>query len=442
VNADGTEDTLIRGGGGAPAWSPDGSRIVFTQIYDCGPFCPSDPPDLWVMDADGSDPVRLAGTAGAMGPASWGPNGKIAFSRLVDDVHDIHTVNPDGTDLTRIAGSSGWDPDWSPDGTRLVFNDFADNIYVMDRDGSNRTQLTATGKDRHAVWSPDGRKIAFSSWIDPGSSLDRREVHVMNSDGSGRARLTFRTTGEFSGDQASPTWQPVPYTGYARPRAASPMRVSLVPTYRPCNDPDRVPPNGAANRTHGPPLAYPSCNPPVMFSVAKVGTADSTALAANSVGIVRYRTIVGVPGGVDDADLAITVDVTDVLCRPLNAPEFPTCGAENSDEALPEDYVGELRATVGVRITDRDNGGSAGAGTVSDTDFSVTVPCVETPDVRMGSACSVTTTADAVVPGAIKEGQRAVWQLGQVTVFDGGPDGDAETPAGEEVFLRQGIFIP
>jgi hypothetical protein len=60
----------------------------------------------------------------------------------------------------------------------------------------------------------------------------------------------------------------------------------------------------------------------------------------------------------------------------------------------------------------------------------------------IGSACEVDTTADALMPGAINEGVRAIWQLGQVEVLDGGPDGDVDTPADADVFLRQGIFVP
>jgi hypothetical protein len=45
------------------------------------------------------------------------------------------------------------------------------------------------------------------------------------------------------------------------------------------------------------------------------------------------------------------------------------------------------------------------------------------------------------MPGAIKEGRRSIWQLGQVVVYDGGLDGDTAT-APNTVFARQGIFIP
>ena len=40
------------------------------------------------------------------------------------------------------------------------------------------------------------------------------------------------------------------------------------------------------------------------------------------------------------------------------------------------------------------------------------------------------------------EGKRAIWQLGQVQVFDGGPDGTAATPSGNTLFAVQGVFVP
>ena len=54
---------------------------------------------------------------------------------------------------------------------------------------------------------------------------------------------------------------------HPRPKGASPVRLSLVPTYDQCSAP---------NRTHGPPLAFPSCNPPAQTSgQATVGTPDA-----------------------------------------------------------------------------------------------------------------------------------------------------------------------
>ena len=59
----------------------------------------------------------------------------------------------------------------------------------------------------------------------------------------------------------------------------------------------------------------------------------------------------------------------------------------------------------------------------------------------IGSTCSLNTTADAVLPGVVKETRRAIWQLGQVQVFDGGSDGVVSTTP-NTLFLTQGIFVP
>ena len=83
--------------------------------------------------------------------------------------------------------------------------------------------------------------------------------------------------------------------GYPRPAGASPARLSLVPAYSPCTAP---------NRTHGPPLAFGSCNPPVATSSqATVGTPDALGGAASFVGFVRYAVDVGTPGLPEDSDV-------------------------------------------------------------------------------------------------------------------------------------------
>jgi hypothetical protein len=61
--------------------------------------------------------------------------------------------------------------------------------------------------------------------------------------------------------------------------------------------------------------------------------------------------------------------------------------------------------------------------------------------VNKGSACTVSTTANAISPGAIAEGMRAVWEMGQVQVFDGGTDGLAATEP-NTLFAKQGVFVP
>ena len=95
-----------------------------------------------------------------------------------------------------------------------------------------------------------------------------------------------------------------------------------------------------------------------------------------------------------------------------------------------------------MRITDKLNGPSTTEpATGSDTDFPVTVPCTATGSTTIGSTCSIATSFDAVTPGAVAEGKRAVWQLGQVQVNDGGPDGLVSTTP-NTLFAKQGVFVP
>jgi hypothetical protein len=205
---------------------------------------------------------------------------------------------------------------------------------------------------------------------------------------------------------------------HVRPQGATPMRVSLVPAYVPCAAPDRV---------HGPPLDSPSCASPTQRSTElTVGTPDANGRAASSTGSVQMRVLAGDPlTTADEADVRLLADITDVR--------------RASDL---EDYDGELEVRVTVRLTDRLNGTpSTESTTLTDVPFEFTVPCTGTGSTGTGSECSVATTADAVAPGIIDEGARGVFQLGQVTVADGGPDGQAATePNG--IFAVQGIFVP
>jgi hypothetical protein len=265
------------------------------------------------------------------------------------------------------------------------------------------------GDDKYdPAWSPDGTKITFV-----GVGNTSAQIYAMNADGSGQSPLT---TG------FDPNWQPIP-VGYIRPKAAAPTRVSLVPAYDQCTP-------AGADRTHGPPLAFPSCGSPAQTSgVLTVGTADANGAPTKSIGFVRYGVQVGNPATpADEANVRIIASVSDVRTK-----------------VSLTDYVGELQLDQALRITDRDNSpsaGSPGPGTVSDTSFPVTIPCTATLDNTVGSTCQIDTTVEAIVPNAVKEGRRAVWQIGQVKVYDGGIDGVGSTIADNTLFMEEGLFVP
>jgi acyl-homoserine lactone acylase PvdQ len=201
--------------------------------------------------------------------------------------------------------------------------------------------------------------------------------------------------------------------GYPRPKGATPFTVPLVPAYRSCTAP---------NRTHGAPLAFGSCSAPALRSdYLTFGTPDANHQPANSIGSVTMRVQAGNP-----ADVLVNASLTDVRNK--------------SDLG---DYAGELRANTTVRITDTNNGGASGSdpATVQDIPLGATMSCVATTGTTIGGACSVATSLDALVPGTVTDGNRSNWQLGEVTVSDGGSDGLASTSP-NTTLARQGIFVP
>ena len=131
--------------------------------------------------------------------------GKIAFASDKDGDRQIHVMNADGSNETRLTSGPGvsGDPSWSPDGSEIVFStdrDGNEEIYVMDADGSNPTRLTNSPADENQpAWSPDGTRITYVSRVGEGNW----DIWVMDADGTNRVRLTFNLNRE-----EAPTWSP------------------------------------------------------------------------------------------------------------------------------------------------------------------------------------------------------------------------------------------
>ena len=168
--------------------------------------------------------------------------------------------------------------------------------------------------------------------------------------------------------------------------------------------------------------ASASCNPAggATSSQATIGTPDANGGGANFVGLrpLRGRSS-GRPGCAEDSDVTITSSLHDVRCRPAGA----SCGAANA--AGPADYTGELRATVALRMTDRWNGGRGrwrhGCGHRPERLAGPELPV--RPDrlhERSARPARSRTSANAIVPGLVLDTKRAIWQLDQVQVYDGG----------------------
>ena len=432
ANADGSSakvlDNLDLYPQDSPTWSPDGTKLAVQSANLCGSGCGYS--DIWRVNSDdGSDQIRIIANGAS---PNWSQNRVIAYSYYYAfyqyppaEIRVVHSQYPGSSTGLTDADGGGW-PDWSPDGTKIVFASYRDSnyeIYVMNDDGTNQTRLTNDSDyESEPVWSPDGTKILFVRAI--GTEYD---LWTMNPDGSGQARLTD-TPGV---TETSPAWQPVPQPGYPRPKGATPLRVSLVPAFERCETPNEV---------HGPALTFGSCAPPQQRGGYAVFGAPSATQASGSV---RLDVIPGAPGSQDEADVAISVRLADVRRRFDGA-----------------DALGSLDFPLPLRLTDKNSGAydseqatveDFGTGVIGYTNnpLRVEVPCVETADPGVGSTCSVSTTADVIVPGRpgeilpfVTEGARAIWQLDQIAVYDGGEDGYIDSRDDNTVLAVQGVFVP
>ncbi len=462
INPDGSGLSSLPGFNSS--WSPDGRKLVFPNddAPDCGfSLCYS----LHVINADGSGHSTVPNTQGPVVQiydVSWTADGtgfiysedfagdaqritkinadgtgKSALTYLGGDQNPVHlNASPDGhrfaysttfgngsqshiyTDSLDAPGSptqlaTGYFPNWSPDGTRITFT--KDNeIYVMDADGTDQTRLTSnTLTDEKSAWSPDGSKIVFQRHIPPcGPPQGCGDLFIVNADGSAE---TFLAQGHF------PDWQPLRgLEPFPRPGGGTPLVVYLVPAFEQCTAP---------NSQHVAPLAEGSCEPPI-----QVSDLLTTSKVGQGKGQVRLDSVAGnISTALDEADFKIVAQLSDVR--------------RASDQS---DYTGSVLLTSTLRITDRASGFGGVSATVSDFRFDVPIACTASVPAPIGSDCSITTSADALVAGMIREGKRSVISTPRFAVLDAGPDGSLSAPScpptcgtgDESEYLVQGTFTP
>jgi Tol biopolymer transport system component len=190
VDLDGTVTNLSAKTGrttdGMVGWAPDGEHVVFTSRPPG-----EDVPQLYVMDADGTNVKRLTdGDMETQYPA-WSPDGqRIAFTGVADGYNfEIFVMNADGSGverLTNTAEAENWST-WSPGSDQIAFS-LESEVWAMNADGSDRRLVTvpdeAAGGEAH--WSPDGEWIAFNC------SIDAPVICAIHPDGTGFTRLFGR----------------------------------------------------------------------------------------------------------------------------------------------------------------------------------------------------------------------------------------------------------
>jgi TolB protein len=188
----------FRGTNSSPAWSPDGSKLMFMSSMLGNP-------ELWVADASGARPKRLTYTTGANTSPAWNPKTgeEVAFVSDRGGTPQLYMMDADGSNTTKVdLVDMGYviDPSWSPNGELLAFSwrrpDDNYDIYLMDIVTHQLLQLTRdAGRNERPCWAPDGRHLVFES-----TRTGTRQIWSMLADGSEARQLTT------AGQNESPSW--------------------------------------------------------------------------------------------------------------------------------------------------------------------------------------------------------------------------------------------
>ncbi|MCK4641375.1 MAG: PD40 domain-containing protein [Candidatus Marinimicrobia bacterium] len=162
-----------------PSWSPDGEWIAFNISVNS------------VEDTSGTNIVRIDGTKKRYlcggGAPDWSPDGTKIVTGWYEIV--IHSISGDyDKQLTNSSNNQKYNnrhPAWSLNGRYIVWEHNFE-VWIMNTDGSNQKKLT-DGENPH--WSPDSEKIVFSRYVD-----DHNALFIIDRDGTNIRKITGHET--------------------------------------------------------------------------------------------------------------------------------------------------------------------------------------------------------------------------------------------------------
>lgn len=177
----------------APTASPDGRWIVFYAILDGQQYPASH--NIWSMRRDGTGALQLTQRRGGGWDPVWSPDSaRIQFASETNGFPQLFTINADGSQTRQVTDLSGLRGrnDWSVNGLLATYlgSSWDRDIYVFDTNGENVVQLTDGGNNLAPSFSPDGEWLTFMSYRDNPRQDLGCEIYVMRVDGTDARRLT------------------------------------------------------------------------------------------------------------------------------------------------------------------------------------------------------------------------------------------------------------